>query len=97
MPNLEWTSFHVGDRVTNVSNTGQPPFGYKGYVVGIYNEGIDVLYDQTFEGGSTLGGACKEARGMCMPFKFLLNTTKRIHKNIPMDAEDSQLMKAVSS
>lgn len=49
-------SFALGDRVIYVTDTGSVPLGLKGTVVGVLDKVIDVVFDATFLGGTTLGG-----------------------------------------
>ena len=46
--------FNLGDRVVHVLNSGIVPLSAKGTVVGIENQYIDVVFDRTFMGGTSL-------------------------------------------
>ncbi|ETS76838.1 hypothetical protein PFICI_10712 [Pestalotiopsis fici W106-1] len=71
--------FTLGDRVVYVQDSGKVPIGLKGTVVGISNIGstpmLDVLFDQTFMGGSSLNERCSAFRGGVVPANSVLNTT----------------------
>lgn len=71
--------FTLGDRVTYVQDSGKVPIGLKGTVVGISNIGstpmLDVIFDQTFMGGSSLSERCSPFRGGVVPANSVLNTS----------------------
>ncbi|KAM0817939.1 putative 5'-3' exoribonuclease 1, partial [Seiridium cardinale] len=71
--------FTLGDRVVYVQDSGKVPIGLKGTVVGISNIGstpmLDVIFDQTFMGGSTLSERCSPFRGGVVPANSVLNTS----------------------
>lgn len=52
---LQGQSFKLGDRVVFVQDSGRVPIAAKGTVIGIEKSDIDVLFDDTFMSGSTLG------------------------------------------
>lgn len=47
--------FYLGERVVHVLDSGTVPYGMKGTVVGKDLNQLDVVFDQPFMGGSTLG------------------------------------------
>jgi 5'-3' exoribonuclease 1 len=71
--------FSLGDRVVYVQDSGKVPIGLKGTVVGISNIGstpmLDVIFDQTFMGGSSLSERCSPFRGGVVPANTVLNTS----------------------
>ena len=52
---LRSQTFDLGDRVTNVRDSGIVPLSATGVVVGINAKSIDVLWDVPFMSGTTLG------------------------------------------
>jgi len=56
MYRLQDQVFSLGDRVTMVQDAGSVPLCAKGAVVGVNNQSIDVVWDQPFMSGTTLGG-----------------------------------------
>lgn len=52
---LQNQKFNLGDRVVFVKDSGNVPIASKGTIVGIEKNNIDVVFDCTFMGGSTLG------------------------------------------
>ena len=66
-------SFELADRVTFVGSAGAPAFGSRGTVVGIYDEAVEVLFDQEFLGGNDLFGRCSGDCGTLLPPDQLLN------------------------
>lgn len=73
--------FALGDRVTYVSPSGKVPLGLRGTVVGISRTAtallLDVVWDQTFMSGNTLGDRTPPFRGQTVPASSVLNTTNR--------------------
>ena len=71
-------TFELGDRVVSAGSSGTPPFGVRGTVVGIYDEGtaVEVLFDEPFIGGSDLFGRCSGQNGALLPSYELLNVSK---------------------
>ncbi|KAI1498468.1 exoribonuclease 1 [Biscogniauxia marginata] len=73
--------FSLGDRVVYVQASGKVPIASKGTVVGISTVGnqhmIDILCDNTFMNGTTLGGRCEAFRGQTVSANSVLNTTNR--------------------
>jgi 5'-3' exoribonuclease 1 len=55
---LQKQSFMLGDRVVQVQETGNVPLCNKGVVIGVTAGMLDVLWDQPFIGGTTLGNRC---------------------------------------
>jgi Xrn1 SH3-like domain len=53
---LQDQTFKLGDRVIMVQDSGRIPLCTKGVVIGIVDKMIDVVWDNAFIGGSTLGG-----------------------------------------
>ncbi|CAO3701777.1 unnamed protein product [Rhizopus microsporus] len=77
-------SFALGDRVIYVTDTGAVPLGLKGTVVGVLDKVIDVVFDATFLGGTTLGGRCKETRGASLSYWQVYNlsgSSERSHRS----------------
>ncbi|CAG7851990.1 5'-3' exoribonuclease 1; AltName: Full=Exonuclease 2; AltName: Full=Exonuclease II; Short=Exo II; AltName: Full=p140 [Serendipita indica DSM 11827] len=69
--------FKLGDRVIMVQDSGGVPLCNKGIVVGIVDKMIDVVWDNAFIGGSTLGGRCSEYRGSTCTINSCLNLTNQ--------------------
>ncbi|AET41653.1 chromatin-binding exonuclease XRN1 Ecym_8383 [Eremothecium cymbalariae DBVPG len=73
--------FDLGDRVMYVQDSGNVPLFAKGTVVGYTTIGtrlsIQVLFDQEFVAGNTLGGRLTTKRGIGLDSSFLLNITNR--------------------
>lgn len=53
---LQDQTFKLGDRVIMVQDSGGVALCAKGVVIGIVDKLIDVVWDNAFIGGSTLGG-----------------------------------------
>lgn len=53
---LQGQQFDLGDRVVMVQDSGGVPLCAKGVVVGLVEKMIDVVWDNAFIGGTTLGG-----------------------------------------
>ncbi|ORZ37096.1 XRN 5'-3' exonuclease N-terminus-domain-containing protein [Catenaria anguillulae PL171] len=68
--------FAIGDRVLCVSDRGKAPLGAHGYVVGVEGEYVEILFDDTFMGGSNLHGRCNDLRGLVVRKNELLNLSK---------------------
>ena len=71
-------TFDLADRVVAVGSGGTPPFGSRGTVTGVYDDGktIEVLFDKPFLGGSDLNGRCLGENGAILPPEELLNLSK---------------------
>ena len=73
--------FALGDRVTYVQDSGKVGIGMRGTVVGISRTAttklLDVVFDDAFMSGSSLGQRCPPFRGMNVPAQSVLNTTDR--------------------
>jgi hypothetical protein len=48
--------FAVGDRVVCAVNFGSVPFGARGTVISVETAQLDVIFEQTFMAGYSLGG-----------------------------------------
>ncbi|RKP04531.1 hypothetical protein THASP1DRAFT_33694 [Thamnocephalis sphaerospora] len=72
---LEGQTFKIGHRVVYALEHSGPPFGTVGVVVGGDGACLDVLFDQTFAGSSSLGGRCSLYRGLRVHRSALLNLT----------------------
>ncbi|KAI9471931.1 MAG: exoribonuclease 1 [Benjaminiella poitrasii] len=72
---LNYQSFSLGDRVVYVCDSGAVPLGNKGTVVGVQEKAIDVIFDTTFMGGSTLADRCSDFRGATLPYSSIINTS----------------------
>ncbi|KAK9451634.1 XRN 5'-3' exonuclease N-terminus-domain-containing protein [Limtongia smithiae] len=70
-------NFGLGDRVVYVRDSGNVPIASLGTVIGIdMSSGhrvLDVVFDLTFLGGTSLGGRCSHDRGMTVEASTLLN------------------------
>ncbi|SPN97606.1 probable KEM1 - multifunctional nuclease [Cephalotrichum gorgonifer] len=73
--------FALGDRVTYVSAAGKVPLGIRGTVVGISRTAtallLDIVWDQTFMSGNTLGGRTPPFRGQTVSASSVLNTSNK--------------------
>lgn len=73
--------FALGDRVTYVSAAGKVPLSVRGTVVGISRTAtallLDVVWDQAFMSGNTLGDRTPPFRGQTVPASSVLNTTNK--------------------
>ncbi|KAI0119120.1 exoribonuclease 1 [Daldinia grandis] len=73
--------FSLGDRVVYVQASGKVPIASRGTVVGITTVGnhhmLDILCDNAFMNGTTLGGRCDPFRGQTVPANSVLNVTNR--------------------
>jgi len=73
--------FSLGDRVVYVLNSGRVPIAQRGTVVGIERQSrqtwLDVAFDTTYMGGTTLGARCKPFSGSTVPSNSVLNLTDR--------------------
>nr|CAB3267808.1 5'-3' exoribonuclease 1 [Phallusia mammillata] len=68
------------DRVVNVRDGYTVPLGFRGTIVGIHSQSknekdlmFDVLFDEEFLGGLTLGGRCPQRRGYKLPSCAIIN------------------------
>lgn len=73
--------FNLGDRVVYVQDSGKVPIGSRATVVGISTVGnhhmLDILCDNAFMNGTTLGGRCDPFRGQTVSANSVLNVTHR--------------------
>lgn len=69
-------TFELADRVVSAGSAGAPPFGARGTVVGVYDDAIEVLFDQEFLGGDDLFGRCNGNCGALLLNEQLLNLTR---------------------
>ncbi|KAG8777800.1 hypothetical protein FRC15_011110 [Serendipita sp. 397] len=74
---LQGQIFHLGDRVIMVQDSGGVSLCAKGVVIGLVDKMIDVVWDNAFIGGTTLGGRCSEYRGSTCSIDSCLNLTNR--------------------
>jgi 5'-3' exoribonuclease 1 len=69
--------FILGDRVVYVLATGKVPIAQRGTVVGITRSTrqtwLDVVFDQSFMSGTTLGDRCSPFHGATIPGNSVLN------------------------
>jgi 5'-3' exoribonuclease 1 len=84
--------FALGDRVVYVQDSGRVPIATRGTVVGISRTPrsvlLDVVFDQTFMSGTTLGDRCSPFRGSTIPIASVLNlTNKQVVANSKAAAE----------
>ncbi|KAI9217115.1 XRN 5'-3' exonuclease N-terminus-domain-containing protein, partial [Blastocladiella britannica] len=70
---LKEQKFELGDRVVSVSDHRNIPLCALGYVVGMEGNWIEVMFDETFVGGTTLNGRCKDPRGLVVSNVDVLN------------------------
>jgi len=73
--------FSLGDRIVYVLDSGKVPIGFRGTVVGKTRTSrvmlLDVVFDVTFMGGTTLNDRCSPFRGSTVPITAVLNITDR--------------------
>ncbi|XXH00380.1 Putative aminophospholipid-translocase [Hypoxylon texense] len=73
--------FSLGDRVVYVSASGKVPIASRGTVVGISTVGnhhmLDILCDNAFMNGTTLGDRCDPFRGQTVLANSVLNVTNK--------------------
>lgn len=73
--------FAIGDRAVYVQDSGKVPIGSRGTVIGLNQTTritlLDIVWDQTFMSGTTLGDRCSPFRGMTVPVSSVLNVTNR--------------------
>ena len=69
--------FAIGDRIVYVQDSGRVPIASRGTVVGKTRSArssfLDVVFDVSFLGGSTLDGRCSEFRGSTLLANSVLN------------------------
>jgi len=63
--------------VIMVQDSGSVPLAAKGVVVGLNVDSVDIVWDNPFISGTTLGGRCSEYRGSTLPMNSCLNLTNR--------------------
>uniref|UniRef100_A0A061R927 5'-3' exoribonuclease 1 n=1 Tax=Tetraselmis sp. GSL018 TaxID=582737 RepID=A0A061R927_9CHLO len=75
---LQGGGFGLGDRVaySGASEEGGPEFGSQGFVVGVMDGAVEVLFDREFPSGGDLHGRCQGKFGGTFPGSFLLNLSK---------------------
>jgi len=73
---LQNQMFELGDRVVFAQDSGGVPLGLRGTVIGFEEKHVQVVFDQTFMGGSTLGGQCSPFRGMTVPAFSVINLSQ---------------------
>lgn len=73
--------FAIGDRAVYVQDSGKVPIGSRGTVIGLTQTPrltlLDIVWDETFMSGTTLGDRCSPFRGMTVPVASVLNVTNR--------------------
>ncbi|KAI1377483.1 exoribonuclease 1 [Hypoxylon crocopeplum] len=73
--------FRLGDRIVYVQASGKVPIASRGTVVGISTVGnhhmLDILCDNAFMNGTTLGGRCEPFRGQTVSANSVLNVTNK--------------------
>ncbi|KAI9142247.1 XRN 5'-3' exonuclease N-terminus-domain-containing protein [Paraphysoderma sedebokerense] len=72
---LSHQAFELGDRVIYVNDAGNVPFAAKGTCIGLQKDDIEVLFDQSFMGGTSLNDRCSLYRGMTVHKSSVLNLT----------------------
>jgi hypothetical protein len=66
----------IGDRVITITNDNKHiNFGKRGTVIGIYDELIEILFDDKFIGGTGLNGRCENFRGGILTFHEIFDLT----------------------
>ncbi|KAK8047037.1 5'-3' exoribonuclease 1 [Apiospora saccharicola] len=79
--------FSLGDRIIYAAGSGKVKTGAQGTVVGISTVGnhhmLDVVFDQPFMSGTSLGERCSPFRGATVAAKTVLNTTSKYFLAIP--------------
>ncbi|KAK9462112.1 exoribonuclease [Lipomyces oligophaga] len=78
---LSKQKFSLGDRAVYVRDSGTVPIGSVGTVVGISVANgktvLEMFFDKSFMGGTTLGGRCSDSRGMTVESSAVINLTNR--------------------
>ncbi|KAJ3187980.1 hypothetical protein HDU85_006373 [Gaertneriomyces sp. JEL0708] len=74
--------FDLGDRVVYTRDSGSVPIGLRGTVIAIEGPALDVVFDHTFMGGSSLGGRCAAHRGCSVNKDTVLNLS---HQQPPLE------------
>ena len=73
--------FSLGDRVVYVLNTGRVPIAQRGTVIGLTRTArqtwLDVAFDTTYMGGTTLGDRCRPFSGTTVPSNSVLNLSQK--------------------
>jgi len=73
--------FILGDRLVYIQDSGKVPIACRGTVIGLTRTSkatlLDVVWDDTFMSGTTLGNRCSPFRGMTVPVSSVLNLTTR--------------------
>ncbi|KAK5137759.1 hypothetical protein LTR08_007331 [Meristemomyces frigidus] len=73
--------FRIGDRIVYVQDSGRVPIAMRGTVIGLTRTTrqmlLDVLFDSTFLGGTTLNDRCSVFRGSTVPSSAVLNLSDR--------------------
>ncbi|KAH0562252.1 hypothetical protein GP486_003048 [Trichoglossum hirsutum] len=91
--------FSLGDRVVYVPDSGRVPIATRGTVVGLTRTSrttlLDVVFDVTFMGGTSLGDRCSPFRGSTVPVSSVLNSTNRQLVVSSRASEDKQPRKKV--
>lgn len=72
-------TFGVGDRVIYAQESGRVPVAARGTVVGVTKTSrttlLDLVFDEPFMGGSSLGDRCSPFRGSTVPSHSVLNVS----------------------
>lgn len=74
---LHEQQFALGDRVVSTIDSGNVPIAAKGTVVGVGRGSVDVVFDESFMSGNSLGERCSPYRGMSVPLYTVLNLTQQ--------------------
>lgn len=81
MQRLGIQHFILGDRVVYVADSGKVPIASRGTIVGVTQTArttlLDVVFDSSFMGGTTLGERCSPFRGATVPVGTVLNLTNK--------------------
>lgn len=74
-------TFKLGDRVVYAQDSGKVPIATRGTVVGLTRTPrtllLDVVFDNSFMSGTTLGGRCSPFRGQTVLASSILNVSNR--------------------
>ena len=72
---LQGQTFTLGDRILYCLEQGFIPLGAQGTIIGVEGQLLEIMFDCTVIGGTTLGNRCKEGRGLVCDNIGILNLT----------------------
>jgi 5'-3' exoribonuclease 1 len=88
-------TFTLGDRIVYVQDSGRVPIATRGTVVGLTRTTrmtlLDVVFDDTFMSGTSLGDRCSPFRGSTIPTTSVLNLSKPQVQAISKAAESRRV------